>query len=97
MLSYTEAKYKELFAKRPPKKIMNRTIKYMEEYNMGLADAFEEAVRELAKKGTILYEAWYHNDFREYIPSAYDPKYLDFKKYPLAYNSQIILDVAADE
>ena len=92
MKNYTEAKYSELFAKRPPKAIMNRTIKYMDKYNMSLNDAFEDAVKELAKKGTPLYEAWYHNDFREYIPSAYSPKYLDFTKYPLAYNPQTTFD-----
>ena len=52
---------------------------------MGLGDAFKEACRKYAEKGTELYKAWYYNDFREYIPSAYIGKYLDFESYPLPY------------
>ena len=36
-------------------------------------------------KGTELYKAWYYDDFRKFIPSAYNPEYLDFSKYPLKY------------
>lgn len=68
-----------------PKKIRKRTKLNMEKYSMGLADAFEEAVRYYARKGTELYRAWYYNDFRKYIPSAYLEEYLDFEKYPLKY------------
>lgn len=74
-----------IFAKQVPKRIKERTEKNMDVYGMGLSDAFEEAVRELAKKGTKLWKAWYYCDFREYIPSAYQSKYLDFEKYPLRY------------
>lgn len=73
------------FAKRVPKSVVSRTAENMEVYNMGLADAFQEAARALARPGTKLYRAWYYDDFREYIPDAYDPKYLDFEKYPLKY------------
>lgn len=73
------------FAKRVPKSVARRTAENMEVYNMGLADAFEEAARTLAKPGTELHRAWYYSDFRAYIPEAYEPKYLDFEKYPLAY------------
>ena len=57
----------------------------MEVYHMGLADSFREAVRTYVKKGTELWKAWYYDDFRKYIPSAYLPEYLDFAKYPLKY------------
>ncbi len=74
-----------VFAKRVPKNIRERTIENIEVYNMCLTDAFEEAVRNLAKKGTELWKAWYYSDFRKYIPQAYREEFLDFKKYPLAY------------
>ena len=35
------------FAKRVPKKILDRTKENMEVYSMGLYDSFKEAVREL--------------------------------------------------
>lgn len=73
------------FAKRVSKAIKERTEENYYAYNMCLSDAFEEAVKTFAKKGTKLWKAWYYNDFREYIPSAYREEYLDFKKYPLAY------------
>jgi hypothetical protein len=76
------------FAKRVPKAIKERTEENCMVYNMGVADAFEEAVRTLAKENTTLWKAWYYNDFREYIPYAYASEYLDFEKYPLAYNGK---------
>lgn len=76
------------FGKRVPKSIEKRTIENIEVYNMCLTDAFEEAVKTLAKKGTELWKAWYYSDFRKYIPQVYDKKYLDFKKYPLAYDGK---------
>ena len=42
------------FIKRVPKKILERTKENMEVYHMDLADSFQEATRELAKKGTTL-------------------------------------------
>lgn len=57
----------------------------MEKYEMLLSDAFEEAAKTYAKPGTELWKAWYFSDYRKYIPSAYDPKYLDMEKYPLKY------------
>lgn len=72
--------------RKVPKKILERVKENMEVYNMILNDAFEEAVRELAKKGTELWKAWYYDDFRKYIPCVYQKKYLDFKKYPLKYS-----------
>ena len=44
-----------------------------------------EAAKELAKERTELYKAWYYDDFRKFIPSAYNTEYLDFSKYPLKY------------
>lgn len=76
------------FAKRVPKVIKERTEENYYTYHMSLVDAFEEAVKNLAKKGTKLWKAWYWSDFREYLPSEYDAKYLDFKKYPLAYKGK---------
>ena len=76
------------FAKRVPKKILDRTKENMEVYNMGLYDQFKEAVRELSKTGTKLWKAWYYDDFREYIPCVYNQKYLDFEKYPLKYKDK---------
>lgn len=74
-----------MIAGRVPKVIKERTKENMEVYHMVLADSFEEAVKEFAKKGTELWKAWYYNDFRKFIPSAYDKKYLDLKQYPLKY------------
>lgn len=76
-----EIKYK----KHVPKPIKERTIENIEVYHLSITDAFEEAVRELAKKGTELYKAWYHNDFRAFLPQIYEEKYLNFEKYPLKY------------
>ena len=45
------------FAKRVPKKILDRTKENMEVYSMGLYDSFKEAVRELSKPGTKLWKA----------------------------------------
>jgi hypothetical protein len=74
-----------IFAKRVPKIIKKRTIENIEVYNLSLGDAFEEAVKELAEKGIELWNAWYHSDFREYLPEIYNKEYLDFSKYPLKY------------
>ena len=71
--------------KKVPKEIVERTIENVEVYNLSLGDAFEEAVRKLAKKGTNLWKAWYYSDFREYLPEIYQTEYLDFSKYPLKY------------
>ena len=63
-----------------PKNILERTKENMEVYNLSLTDAFQEATRSLAKKGTELWKAWYYDDFRAYVPCIYDPKYLDLSK-----------------
>lgn len=68
-----------------PLVVREYTREGMDVYNLNLADAFEDAAREYAKPGTELYDAWFYNDFRKYIPSAYEEKYLDFEKYPLKY------------
>lgn len=73
---------------RLSKKMIARVEENLTVYNLCLADAFEEAARTLAKKGSRLWKAWYYNDFREYIPQVYDAKYLDLDKYPLAYNGK---------
>ena len=75
----------EFIVKKVPKKVRERTKENMEKYEMILSDAFEEAAKTYAKPGTELWKAWYFSDYRKYIPSAYDPKYLDLEKYPLKY------------
>ena len=55
-----------------PKAIRNRTYYNMKHYYLDLYDAFKEAVSALyhiAPKE--LQEAWYNEDFREYIPNEY--------------------------
>lgn len=75
----------DFIVKKVPKKVRERTKENMEKYEMLLSDAFEEAAKMYAKPGTELWKAWYFSDYRKYIPSAYDPKYLDLGKYPLKY------------
>lgn len=75
----------DLIVKRVSKQVRERTKENMNVYFLGLADAFDEAARTYAKKGTELWKAWYYSDFRKYIPSAYIEEYLDFNKYPLKY------------
>lgn len=79
----------ELIKGDVPNKIKVRTMVNMDKYNMTLADSFEEAVKELAKEGTELFNAWYYNDFRKFIPSVYMSKYMDLEKYPLKYNENL--------
>jgi hypothetical protein len=67
------------------KKIRQRTKENMDDYNMGLYDSFKEAVKNLCKPESELGRALYYDDFRKFIPSAYETKYLDFSKYPLKY------------
>ena len=76
------------FNKKVSKKIENRTIENIKKYNMGLHDAFNEAVRELSKKDSELWKAWYYSDFREYIPQEYTKESLNFEKYPLEYKDK---------
>jgi hypothetical protein len=73
------------YNKRVPKAIKERTIENIEVYHLSLGDSFEEAVRELAKKGTELWNAWYYSDYRKFLPQIYHEEYLDFNKYPLKY------------
>lgn len=74
-----------MFSGRIPAKIKHLTLYYMDYYCVTLSDAFESAVKESVKKGCELWAAWYYVDFRKFIPSAYVPDSLDFKKHPLAY------------
>ena len=67
------------------KKVRKATERYMRKFNLCFYDAFKEACRDYASKSTELYTAWYYDDFRRFIPSEYDKKYLDFEKYPLKY------------
>lgn len=63
--------------KTVPAWIVRRTQENMDKYQMGLYDAFEEAVRNYPrlKKGSNLWAAWYYSEFAAYIPGAYiDPE-----------------------
>ena len=77
--------FDDLIIGKVSKRIRKRTQENMEKYNMCLSDSFEEAVKTYVKEGTELWKAWYYSDFRKFIPSAYNPEYLDFEKYPLKY------------
>ena len=73
-----------LIVKRVPNAVVNRTKVNMNKYRMGLYDAFNEAVGAYGnKRSKYLSCAFLAGDYREYIPSAYLPEYLDFEKYPL--------------
>lgn len=72
-----------------PGRIRRRTYYYMKKYYMSLADAFKAAVRgdtEL-RDNADLRNAFFFDDYRAFIPGEYLSKYLDFEKYPLAYES----------
>ena len=71
-----------------PKIVIEMTRRGMEEYCLSLIDAFREAVREYPRlnHNSELYKAWYYDDYRRFIPSAYYPETLDFNRYPLQYD-----------
>lgn len=79
-----------MIARRVPGWIVERTRENMDVYCMSLNDSFEEAVKSYPKlkKGSELWKAWYYDDFRKYIPDAYLPEYLNFRKYPLKYSAR---------
>lgn len=72
-----------MIVKRVPKAIVARTQENYERYMMSLHDSFNEAVGHYRKPSQELALAFLSGDYREYIPSAYLPKYLDFEKHPL--------------
>lgn len=75
-------KYNEnMICGKVPKRIRERTRENMEAHFMGLYDAFDEACRKYAKTAELR-AAWYFSDYRKFIPTAYDPEFLDFSKYP---------------
>lgn len=76
------------FAKKIPKKILKRIKENMGIYGLTLDEAFGEAARTLAKRGSTLWKAWYYSDYREFVPCLYEPEYLDFLKYPLKYDGK---------
>lgn len=83
---------KQLIFGNVPPYIRQKTHYYMKKYYLSLNDAFDNAIRDGMRRHLMdgipdenLYNAWYTQDFRLYIPSAYIPKYLDLKTYPLAY------------
>ena len=71
-----------------PKMIIESTRQGMEIYGLSLYDAFREAVREYPRLNhdSELYKAWFEDDFRRFIPSAYHAEYLDFNRHPLLYD-----------
>ncbi len=67
-----------------PRYIVNRVVRNIAHYRLGLYDAFNEAIRAFCNKvNQKMRIAFLSGDYREYIPSAYLPEYLDFEKYPL--------------
>lgn len=67
-----------------PRYFVNRVARNMAHYNLDLNDAFEEAIHAFSNKvNRKMRIAFNSGDYREYIPSAYLPQYLDFEKYPL--------------
>ena len=77
----------DLFTKKVPKWIVNRTRENVERFGMCLDESFEEAVKSYPrlKKGSELWKAWFYDDFRAYLPCIYRSEYLDFSKYPRKY------------
>lgn len=66
-----------------PQFVKDKARYYYNHYCMGLYDSFKEAVRGCPNAGEELEKAFYLDDFRAFIPSAYLSEYLDFGKYPL--------------
>ena len=67
-----------------PKYIVKRVARNMTTYNLDLYDAFNEAMHAYANRlNKNMKLAFLSGDYREYIPSACLPEYLDFDKYPL--------------
>ena len=76
-----------LIVKPIPKYLMERVKYYYERIGVSLADAVRYAFRDKAHGNTIWYKMWYHDDYREIIPSEYRAEYLDFGKFPLEYEA----------
>ena len=60
-----------------PEEIKRRTRENEKKFCMGLADAFNESVchylgNHLMECGNDLHDAWYFQDFRNYIPQVYN-------------------------
>lgn len=75
----------DLIIGKVSKRIRKRTQENMEVYFMGLYDSFNEAVKTYGQSKELK-AAFYYDDYRKFIPSAYCPEYLDFSKYPLKYH-----------
>lgn len=86
-LDYNEKKVdNSMFAVKLPKYLLNRVQWYVERFNMSLIDSLRSACCDVChSKNTLWYKAWYYEDYREILPSAYIEEYLDFEKYPLKY------------
>ena len=55
-----------------PEEVLMQTAEYLGSYGtISLHDAFSEACRDCAPKGSELYKDWYNGDLRKYIPSEY--------------------------
>lgn len=71
------------FAQPIPMYLLNRIAWYLKYTGMSLLDSTREAFREKAPKGGKWNKMFYHDEYREILPNAYYPEYLDFEKYPL--------------
>ena len=85
---------KQLIFGNVPPYIRRKTFYNMKKYHLIINDAFNYAILDGMERNKMdsmpdinLYNAWYTQDFRLYIPSAYIPKYLDLEMYPLAYET----------
>ena len=55
-----------------PEEVLMETAEYLgSDGTISLHDAFSEACRDCAPKGSELYKDWYNGDLRKYIPSEY--------------------------
>lgn len=77
---------RSLVVKEVPEEFLKRVEENMDVHYLGLYDAFKEAAEHFGEPGSEIYKAWYYDDYRMYIPSAYLPEFLDFGKYPLKYS-----------
>lgn len=69
-----------------PEEIKTGTKNNMESRQMSFYSAFKAAVDDYTpERESELFKAWYYNDFRRFIPAAYDHIFLDFNKFPLKY------------
>lgn len=73
------------FAMPLPMYLLNRIAWYLKNTGMSLIDCTKEAFRDKAPINGKWGKMFYHDEYREILPQAYCPEYLDLEKYPLRY------------